>query len=57
MSASQEWAKRVADPDDPATNSDDPRFNPSPPEKLDGTPRATTPSCPGSGRSPSPSTP
>lgn len=39
MSASQEWAKRVADPDDPATNSDDPRFNPSPPPKPDGTPQ------------------
>lgn len=39
MSAGQEWARRVADPDDPATDSDDPRFNPNPPPKPDGRPQ------------------
>ena len=35
MSASQSWAERVNNPDDPATNSDDPRFNPAPPPAPD----------------------
>lgn len=39
MSAGQEWARRVADPDDPATDSDDPRFNPNPPPKPDRRPQ------------------
>lgn len=31
MSAGQEWARRVADPDDPVTQHDDPRFAVNPP--------------------------
>lgn len=31
MSAGQEWARRVADPDDPVAQHDDPRFAVNPP--------------------------